>query len=162
MARDEQDREDLMREATALVERVELRTAGEPESVIVGFRRNGCASVFFGADRAYHFNAANELRRAYVAGVLWKAQERRLIAMRRERTGTQVELRSQPLDEAEQQVELAQVTSRLQSLREDLAHAERSSIVACFPSDAPVLERVQARLAALPSPINLAQRPHAE
>ncbi len=162
MARDEQDREDLMREATALVERVELRTASESESVIVGFRRNGCASVFFGADPAYHFNASNELRRAYAAGELWKAQERRLIGMRRERTGTQVELRSRPLDEPEQQTALAQLVLRLQLLRDDLAHAERTSLVACFPPDAPVLERVQTWLAALPAPIAVAQRPHAE
>lgn len=162
MAREEQDREDLMREATALVERVELRTASEPESVIVGFRRNGCASVFFGADPAYHFNASNELRRAYVAGELWKALERRLIAMRRERTGAQVELRSRPLDVSEQQTALAQLVLRLQLLRDDLANAGRSSIIACFPSDAPVLDRVQAWLAALPAPIAVAQRPHAD
>ena len=50
MALHEQDREDLLSEATALVQRVELRVEGFAEPVIVGFRRGGEASVFFGAD----------------------------------------------------------------------------------------------------------------
>jgi len=47
-------------------------------------------------------------------------------------------------------------------LCDDLANAERSSRITCFPPDAPELERVQAWLAALPSPLTVAQRPHAE
>ena len=66
MAREEADREDLMREATALVQRAEFSAGGKP--VFVGFRTNGAASVFFDSDPVYQFNSNGELRRAFVAG----------------------------------------------------------------------------------------------
>ena len=73
MARNQSDREDLLREATALVERAELRISGWSEPVVVGFRRGGGASLFFGGKEVYQFNAGGELRRAFVAGRLIKA-----------------------------------------------------------------------------------------
>ena len=70
MARDESDREDLLREATALVERIELAPAdaADDEHIVAGFRRDGALSIYFGADPVYHFNSAGELRRAYCDG----------------------------------------------------------------------------------------------
>ena len=47
MARQEQEREDLLREAVALVERIEVQTAREQGTVVIGFRRDGAASVYF-------------------------------------------------------------------------------------------------------------------
>lgn len=68
MARDESRREDLLREATAFVERIELvpssSTSKAAETpIVVGFRADGALSVFFGEDPAYQFNAAGELLR---------------------------------------------------------------------------------------------------
>src|SRR5688500_8421146 len=94
MAQRESNREDLMREATALIERAELVLPGAAEPVVVGFRRDGSASFFFGADPVYQFNAAGELRRAYVGGLLYKAVSRHLVALRRERTETETILLS--------------------------------------------------------------------
>src|SRR5688572_18570527 len=65
MARQEQDREDILREATALVERVELLIPEFPEPIVAGFRRDGSASFFFGADPVLQFNAQGKLRRAF-------------------------------------------------------------------------------------------------
>ena len=48
MARDEDSREDLLREATALVQRVELQVEGFAEPIVAGFRRDGAASFYFG------------------------------------------------------------------------------------------------------------------
>ena len=45
MARREQDREDILAEATALVERVELQIAGETDPIVVGFRRNPATAL---------------------------------------------------------------------------------------------------------------------
>src|SRR5204863_2544475 len=75
MAREESSREDLLREATALVERIELIPNGSTSDgrIVAGFRRNGALSVFFGEDPVYQFNAAGELRRAYTDGKLLKA-----------------------------------------------------------------------------------------
>ena len=53
MAKEERDREDIFREATALVERVELSgIVGQAEPVVIGFRRNGCGSIYFGVELA--------------------------------------------------------------------------------------------------------------
>lgn len=51
MAREEKEREDIFREATAPVERIELSgLAGQAGSVVVGFWRNGCTSIYFGVE----------------------------------------------------------------------------------------------------------------
>src|SRR6184192_244955 len=92
MARVERDREDLLAEATALVERVELEVAGWPGHVVLGFRASGCGSVYFGADEAYQFNTTGELRRAYRDGALYKAERRRLVRLARQRTAEEVQL----------------------------------------------------------------------
>src|SRR2546421_10418921 len=92
MVRRESDREDLLREATALVERAEIRTPGEHEPIVVGFRRDGSASFFFGAHPVYQFNSAGEFRRGYIGGLLYKAERGRLIALRRERSDAEVAL----------------------------------------------------------------------
>ena len=76
MSRLERDREDLLREATALVERAEIRLGDFDEAVIVGFRSGGAASFYFGADPVFQFNADNQLRRGFVGGRLVKANER--------------------------------------------------------------------------------------
>ena len=75
------NREDLLREATALVERIELvphrdRQFDASEPIVVGFRADGALSIFFGDDPVYQFNAAGELRRAYCDGLLFKAVQR--------------------------------------------------------------------------------------
>lgn len=161
MARSEHDREDLLREATALVERVELQTVRETEPLVIGFRRDGCASVYFGQDPAYHFNARNELRRAYVAGQLWKADGRRLIAIDRERTDNEVQLITRELPLEVQDAALAGLHKRLAQLADDLAAPANHSVIGQVPADADVLARVRAWLAALDAPIVIALRPHA-
>ncbi len=101
MARDEQPREDLLAEATGLVERIRLRLrtprlAGE--ETVAGFRRDDSLAIFFGQQRVYQFTSAGALRRAFVADVLYKAQAGALVAMRRERTEHVVHLVSRQLD----------------------------------------------------------------
>src|SRR3954447_20411722 len=101
MSRHESDREDLLREATALVERIELTVGGFDLPVVCGFRRDGAASFYFGADPVYQFNAVGQLRRAFVAGRLIKAERGRLVALSRERTENEVALVRHELSAAE-------------------------------------------------------------
>lgn len=162
MARKEQDREDLLREATALVERAEVRTASEPETVVIGFRRDGCASVYFGAEPAYHFNTRHELRRAFVEGQLWKAQAGRLVALSRERTEDQVQLTPQPLTDAQQQLALDALGTRLRQLATELSRTDTYSLVGQVPDEVDVLARVRGWLAGLRDTIIVAPRPNAE
>ena len=92
MARQEQPRENLIAEATALVERVELLLAGVPEPIVAGFRAEGSASLFFGDDPVYQFNARGQLRRAFVGGRLYKADAGRLVEMTRQRQAGRIQL----------------------------------------------------------------------
>ena len=159
MSRQESDREDLLREATALVERVEVRLPEERESIVAGFRRDGAASFFFGADPVYQFNAAGELRRAYVGGLLYKTARGQLVEMRRERTAEAVELHSRQLDAAETIAFFSRADAALDRLKSALA-ATRFEVVGQVSDDmgSPnVVAKVSAWLAARPGVISLAQ-----
>lgn len=85
MARMEQDREDLYREATAYVIRGELSVPYLADVVFVGWRKEGACSFYFGADPVYQFNSRGALRRAYHAGALYRTQGETLARMHRVR-----------------------------------------------------------------------------
>jgi hypothetical protein len=159
MAREEQDREDLMREATALVERIELRLPQETEPVVVGFRRAGGASFFFGDDPVYQFNAAGELRRAYVGGKLLKAERRRLVELTRVRTPAETQLVRHEFDDAETAPLLEAMQQRLARLRDALDST--FDVVAQVPADVDVVGRIRRELAALCRTATIADSPHA-
>ncbi|MCY2962899.1 MAG: hypothetical protein NT069_04475 [Planctomycetota bacterium] len=89
MARQEQDREDLIAEATALRTRVEFQLPHPSEPVVVGQRSNGCLSVYFGADPVYHFDENGGLRRAFAAGVLYRSEQETLSRLIRHRPDQQ-------------------------------------------------------------------------
>lgn len=161
MARDEQDREDLLADAVALVHRAELRTVGSAESIVVGFRSNGCASVYFGADPAYHFNTRNQLRRAFVDGALYKAERGLLVALARQRRSDEVCLLRRDLGVEETAAFLAGARARLQQLADALA-AGACTILGQVPPDADVTGRTTVWLdKLLGSPLSPAHRPHA-
>ena len=155
MARQESEREDLLREATALVERVELRLPEQPESIVAGFRRDGSASFFFGQSPVYQFNSRRELRRAYVGGLLYKTDKGQLVEMRRERTAVAVELRSRPLRDDESAKFLVDAESWLSSLRDALV-VGTAGVIGQVPIEKDVAARVTAWLQELPAKIVLA------
>lgn len=160
MARHESDREDLLREATALVERIEL-VSGDAEPIVIGFRRDGSGSIYFGQDPVVQFNARNELRRAYYAGRLLKAEDGQLVALSRQRTEQAVYLNRQPLDPAETTSLLTDIQQRLLQLQQAL----REHTLECrgqVPPGADIYNRALAWLDALLSqPLPTAHRPHA-
>jgi hypothetical protein len=156
MARDESSREDLLREATALVERIELRpratdlsTAASKlidQPIVAGFRRDGALSIFFGEDPVYQFNAAGELRRAYCNGKLLKATRGRLAALERTRTEHEVQLVRHELSCAEEAEFLSRMEDRLRELSRSI-HAEKCEIADHVPPDTDVLSRLKKWLA---------------
>jgi hypothetical protein len=101
MARQEQDREDLLLEATALVQRVEIRLSDHSDSIVIGFRRDGSGSMFVGSDPVFQFNNQNELRRGFLNGKLIKAENGRLVELTRVRTVNAVQLRRRELNSTE-------------------------------------------------------------
>jgi hypothetical protein len=155
MARSESDREDLLREATALVQRAEFKLPGSPESNVVGFRRDGAASCFFGAGEVYQFNAAGELRRAYVANRLIKAERGRLVALTRERSASEVALVRAELSDAEQAALLSTAQQRLDGLQAALLAGE-FELLGQVPAAADVLDQIRRWLAARSAAIQVA------
>lgn len=160
MAGNESDREDLLREATALVERVELSVPGFAEPIVAGFRRDGSISFFLGAERVYQFNAAGELRRAFVDDLLYKAEAGRLVSLRRERSQGVTALLRRELDDAELTDFLSSMQRELRKLLEAL-NVGQTTIVGQVPAEGEVTLRIAAWLSALPAEVAVANRPNA-
>jgi hypothetical protein len=154
----EQDREDLLAEATALVERIELATDGDP-SIVVGFRKVGAGSLYFGPEPAYHFNSIDQLRRAYVGGLLFKAEKGLLISLDRRRTEGQVQLVRDSLDEQQTADFLAEFARRKNELKAAIRDG-RCQIIGQVPADGDVLRRVADWLATLADCPAIASSPH--
>ena len=135
-----------MREATALVERAEITVPNVREPIVVGFRRDGSCSLFFGTDPVYQFNSYDELRRAYCDGTLIKAVQGKLVRLRRERRDNQVQLLSARLNDNETARLLRDLTGRTNTLHNALTEGTYS-LKAQIPADGRVLERMKGWLA---------------
>ncbi len=161
MARQEQVREDLLAEATALVERVELALPGYPEPVVAGFRASDCASLFFGSDPVYQFNSQRQLRRAFVDGMLYKADGGRLISLARTRSAGRLELVRGQLDDAAQARILGAMAAHLAAMRGALESGD-ARIRRQVPEDANVIVRLRHWFAGLGESAEVAASPHAK
>ena len=161
MAQHEQDREDLLREATALTTRAELQVPGFAESIVVGFRSNGAASIFIGADPVYQFNTSNELRRGFRDGQLMKAVDGKLFTMRRQRCDGQVQLLRSELGDEDAAEYLKTCREHLAALQARLA-AENYELVGEVPRDGKVVAEIVEWLAALPQQISIATQPNVQ
>ncbi len=160
MARRAHPREDLIRDATALRERVELRWYDPPQVLVVGFRSGGAASFFFGEDPAIHFNSEGELRRLYLDGMLYKAEQGRWIQLRRQRKLGQSLLLSQPLNDHEAKMVLERISFDLQLFAERLSCSSTITLRS-VPEGADVRGRVAEWLRQrLGQPLRIASRPH--
>lgn len=160
MALHESDREDLLREATALVERAEFRLSHLPEPVTIGFRRDGALSLFLGPDPVYQFTATGELRRAFVGGLLYKAENGHLVELRRERSESAVHLVRRTLAAPEEDDLLTVAARECDAVVRALARGEME-LVGQVPIDGNVATRVVEWREEHPGPIVVAQRPHA-
>jgi hypothetical protein len=161
VARQESDREDLLREATALVERAEFQLAGEAEPVVAGFRRDGSFSLFFGSERVVQFNSAGQLRRGYFEGRLLKAEKGRLVWLTRERTPEAVYLHSHPLTAEETNATLTRTGELIDCLSSHLQQGT-FTLVGQVPAEGQIVSRIVTWQAALPRPIQIAPAPHAK
>jgi hypothetical protein len=146
MAREIHEREDLLRDARALVPRVMLRVElnGQMIDVFAGFRGKSL-SIYFGSDPVYHFNAAGELRRAFVSGQLVKAERRRLVFIERRQGNGETVLERQSPDEVAGQALLVPMRRRLDQLRGAIATLQ-FKVVGEAPSSGEALPRLIAWL----------------
>ena len=150
MAREEHDRENLLRDATAFVERIELAPATSAalsaEPIFIGFRASGAVSIYFSANHVYHFNSRRELRRAFCDGLLFKAEAGHIVSLERSRQADEVQLRRRLLSDHQANAMLADIGRRLQALQQDCARSALS-IAGQVPPDKDVLGQVAAWLA---------------
>jgi hypothetical protein len=150
MARQESDREDLMREATALVRRAELSYPGRTnhDPVIAGFRRDGRLAVYFGADPVFQFDDLHLLRRAYAAGFLYRTQGKTLARLARHRTQDETQLLRHDLNPEE-------LATFRQAARNHLAELQQAitwevvQVLAQIPVEADILSELQTALAGI-------------
>lgn len=126
MARTESDKEDLIAEATALVERTEyIPTAVFPwQTVTVGFKKDGSCSLYLDQDPFYQFDSRGYLRRAHVGGLLYRSQSATLAQLRRERNEQQTILHRTDLFDDQLADFHRQMTSDLQQLSEALSNGQ--------------------------------------
>jgi hypothetical protein len=164
MAREEHPKENLLRDATALVERLELRLDGVGDAILVGFRRDRSPSIYWTQAEVYQFSAANQLRRGFLVDRLIKAEEGRLFWLDRQRDGREIVLRRTPFTEVETADYRARFRKRAVALIQALegidAAAETSKIiVGQVPADVPLVARCLQWLTALRHPVTIANSP---
>jgi hypothetical protein len=141
MARNESDREDLIREAIAMIRRTELVADDLSEPITIGFRSNGAMSVFVGQDPVYQFDPAGRLRRAYVGGSLFRSQHSTLAKLTRRRTPEQTILQRHDLNTEELQQFRRDMGSCLTSIRIALSGG-RLKQVRTVPADADLIPEI--------------------
>ena len=127
-------------------------TASYGEATVFAGFRGEALSLYFDDDPAFHFNALGQLRRAYAAERLIKAD--RGPADRhaaRVRTAADVQLQSEPLADGAQQSLLADVATRLAALRAAL-DAGQCRVDGQEPADGDAVARLAAWLASNPRP----------
>ena len=59
----------MLGQATALVQRIELRIDNSGTTFVIGFRHDGSTSCYVGDEPYYQFDAENALRRAHWRGL---------------------------------------------------------------------------------------------
>ena len=158
MARVPEECEELLREARALVVRAEMEVDGFDQPIVVGFRRSGAASFYFGHDVVYQFNTAAELRRAYLDGRMYKSDKRRLVRLTPRRTSESLELVSHESTSAETTEFLSATGARIRALQSALCE-NRYRRIGQVPHDQDVPKQIREWLAKLPAEIVLAETP---
>lgn len=143
MAREVHEREELLREATALVPRIELRLKlGEIVSeVFAGFRAEDALSLYFDQEPVYHFNSGKQLRRAFVNDRLIKAQRGKLVSMQRQCTPNSTDMLSHELGPEEEKQFCKLLVERIGWLRTAL-HSGGYEIVGQVPAEGDGLARL--------------------
>ena len=160
MARDAHDREDLLREATGLVERVEFVATGMAtgDPIVCGFRPQGELSIFWGQDDVAQFNRHDEFRRGYQHGRMIGAYQRNLFWLVKEQSGGRAHLRRDPFTPTEREQFVGDLEQKLAQLQSMLDSDGQYTVIGEVPDGANVLGRVAAWLKQR-KPVQLARYP---
>jgi hypothetical protein len=126
MALQEHDREDLLRDATAMPIRGLWKDAADVEW-FVGFRATGAMSIYVGADLVIQFDHAGHLRRLYFRGQKYAVLNDQLMRLTRTDRGARVVHQSDAVLDAD----LHSITDELTAVIETLKGATRISSAVC-------------------------------
>ena len=140
MSRQVHQREDLLREAVALVPRIQLALA-DGTTLFAGFRGDA-VSLYFNDDPVYHFNGRNQLRRAYVAERILKAERGAIVQMVRRESAEATTLVSRELDAAETAQVVNDLALRCAALDANLK-AEQFSVIGQVPEGGDAVARIR-------------------
>jgi hypothetical protein len=143
MARQSHHREDLLRDATALSPRILLQAViqGQPCEVFAGFREPESLAIYFDDDPVYQFNSQGELRRAFVAGSIIKADKGQLMAWQRSETLDQTAMLSRRLNPEVTKELTNAMLSRFSELKASISNGN-SKIVGQVPPDGDALDKL--------------------
>ncbi|MBB74811.1 MAG: hypothetical protein CMJ75_09890 [Planctomycetaceae bacterium] len=161
MARAQQPREELLRDATALVERVALQVSYWTEPVVVGFRSNGAVSIYFGEDPVYQFNCDDELRRSHWKGQRIKAQQRQLKLLRQKPDSPRLQLSNTDLGTEQTNAFVDELAKRLELLRTAVFH-RKLRVIGQVPEQPDLLPRLHNWLESLAAHPTIALTPSAQ
>lgn len=139
MAQLEADKEDLIREASALVDRFEFGSVppGDPKTaptgaspqtvdsdgsdrIVAGYRRNDSFSIYFGQNPFYQFTSDLGLRRAWEDGFLFRSEGTTLARLQRRRSASVTQLVRTDLDAVQLDEFQRRMTQRLQQFETQL------------------------------------------
>ncbi len=115
MAIEEQDREDLLRDGRMMPVRGE--TILDDVTVLIGFRSQGQLSLYFGSQQVFQFDQSRSLRRVYLNGRRFAAQQGQLVELVRQSRGGRVELIRQDVGEDDLQLVLDATAACLGKIR---------------------------------------------
>jgi hypothetical protein len=158
MAKDAHDREDLLRDASAMDVRVELRIAGVDHSVYCGFRTCGVFSLYWNQDNVVQFNAHGELRRAFWRNRMLASYERQLHWLNRDLNSARMRLSREPLTDDELAALEEFVSQSMVQLRDSFS-TNSYEVVGKFPEDLDVCKKVAAWLEGHPDSVRYALHP---
>ena len=136
MARNEQDREDLMREAIALFPRAELQLTHETVPLFWGQKKSGHFSFYFGSDPVYQFDQNGFLRRAYREGALYRTQGNTLARLTRIRNSEETVLNRYDLTITEVELFLQSMAERFRDLESALLEDSGIQTIQTLPENA--------------------------
>ena len=138
----QQDREDLLKEATGLVDRVELKLDAFEESIVIGFRASGGLSIYFGPDPVYHFNPLLKLRKIFLDGQRYKAAQGNLIRLIQDPDAPNVKFSLHELSATETADILVRMNHLLKTLRSHLEQ-DRFTLLGQVPENTNSIDRLR-------------------
>lgn len=157
MAKQEQDREDLLRDGRQMAIRGE--TTMNDTVVTIGFRDAGQMSLYCGPDPVFQFNAGQQLRRVFFEGERYAADARHLVRLDRAARGGKVQFVAKHVSEDRYAAIIESLDRWIGDLRLVVTQGHAEWRVA-DQQEAAFHQQLSRWLDAMPQPIEIADSPN--